>query len=101
LLTSASARPAETASHRAAALPPDPIVLDAAAADRSAAREAAEPNEPRAVQIDRGRDVTFSVPPEDGTKAHCARVGKQQPGAADLRRPRRYRRRKCFPARRC
>jgi hypothetical protein len=53
LLTSASASPAATASHRAAALPPDPIVLDAAAPDRSAAREAAEPNEPRAVQIDR------------------------------------------------
>ena len=51
LLTSASASPAATASHRAAALPPDPIVLDAAAPDRSAAREAAEPNEPRAVQM--------------------------------------------------
>jgi hypothetical protein len=51
LLTSASARPAETASHRAAALPPDPIVLDAAAPDRSAAREAAEPNEPRPFKL--------------------------------------------------
>jgi hypothetical protein len=36
---------------------------DRTAADYSTAREAAELNEPRAVQIDRGRDVTFSVPP--------------------------------------
>ena len=83
LLTSASAPPAETAAHRAAALPPDPIVLDAAAADRSAAREAAELNEPRAGS--RPRCHVQRPTADDGTKAHCAMFGKQQTAAADLR----------------